>query len=376
MPQSYAALIGDNAHVFETEYNGKPLFLVSLDEDIDENLVVQPAAQATLESRFEAVEKQLSLLQKSLSEESQNKSNGPAESRTPDLRRVKVSVASNRFLHAYGMNDCQSMQCQELFPDLQSFWQSHSVEFKEWLKHRDVSEQTKKGYINALVKFFQTNTICKPNEFRKLDLKDKESRGLRNLFNYCEDEEIDDVCGFSVDKWRRFIKIRKSGVTEVYITDEEVQKAHASCPEDVKIVFKLLVSSGSRLSHLYQMLQSFDENKVVTDGEIAHYPTSEFSSGNKRTFQIFFPTAYISEIKSFHSSDHYKTLTKKLQAGRVSAKTIRKWHLNVMIKEGVTESLADFIQGRAPATVGSAHYLNKVEQAKNEYRRILRKFSI
>jgi intergrase/recombinase len=32
-----------------------------------------------------------------------------------------------------------------------------------------------------------------------------------------------------------------------------------------------------------------------------------------------------------------------------------------------TECVADFIQGRAPATVGSAHYLNKVQQAKDEY---------
>lgn len=45
-----------------------------------------------------------------------------------------------------------------------------------------------------------------------------------------------------------------------------------------------------------------------------------------------------------------------------------------MIKEGVTESLADFIQGRTPATVGSAHYWNRVQQAKNEYRGIMDKF--
>lgn len=103
----------------------------------------------------------------------------------------------------------------------------------------------------------------KPNEFRGLQLKDKETRGLRNLINFCEDEEIDDICGFTVDKWRHFIKIRKSGVTEVYITGKEVQKAYASCPEEVKIAFKLLVSSG-----------------------------------NKRTFQIFFPTASPQRIAS------------------------------------------------------------------------------
>jgi len=35
-----------------------------------------------------------------------------------------------------------------------------------------------------------------------------------------------------------------------------------------------------------------------------------------------------------------------------------------MIKKGITESLSDFIQGRTPLTVGSAHYLNKTGQAK------------
>ncbi|NPE30471.1 hypothetical protein HNV12_21460 [Methanococcoides sp. SA1] len=45
-------------------------------------------------------------------------------------------------------------------------------------------------------------------------------------------------------------------------------------------------------------------------------------------------------------------------------------------KEGVIESLADFIQGRAAVTVGSAHYLNKVQQAKDEYCRIMEKLSI
>lgn len=143
---------------------------------------------------------------------------------------------------------------------------------------------------------------------------------------------------------------------------------------ELKILFKLLVCSGNRLVHLYRMLQYFDENNVAIDDEVAHYPFSEFSSDNKRTFQIFFPTVYISEIKLFHSLEKYKTISKKLQHGRVSAKTIRKWHLNVMIREGVTESLADFIQGREPATFGSAHYLNKVQQAEKAYGKIVRRF--
>jgi len=67
---------------------------------------------------------------------------------------------------------------------------------------------------------------------------------------------------------------------------------------------------------------------------------------------------------------------KEIRSGRVTAKTIRKWHLNTMIKEGITESVADFIQGRASATVGSAHYLNKIQQATDQYSRLIGKFPI
>nr|WP_269634948.1 integrase [Methanohalobium evestigatum] len=49
---------------------------------------------------------------------------------------------------------------------------------------------------------------------------------------------------------------------------------------------------------------------------------------------------------------------------------MRKWHLNVMLEE----SVAEFIQGRVATTVGSAHYLNKVKQAKTEYHRIVHRF--
>jgi intergrase/recombinase len=67
---------------------------------------------------------------------------------------------------------------------------------------------------------------------------------------------------------------------------------------------------------------------------------------------------------------------KEIRSGRVTAKTIRKWHLNTMIKEEITESVADFIQGRASATVGSAHYLNKIQQATDQYSKLIGKFPI
>jgi len=49
----------------------------------------------------------------------------------------------------------------------------------------------------------------------------------------------------------------------------------------------------------------------------------------------------------------------------------KKWNFNFLIMNGVPESVADFIQGRASATVGSAHYLAKTVQADNWYSKVV-----
>ena len=144
----------------------------------------------------------------------------------------------------------------------------------------------------------------------------------------------------------------------------------------MKPVYSLLVYSGSRLTHIHRMLENFDERNIVIEGEVAHCPTSYLSSGTKKTFHLFFPALYIPELRKLCRLKSYCSVMKEIRCGRVTAKTIRKWHLNLMIKEGITESVADFIQGRASTTVGSAHYLNKVQQATNQYRRLIGKLPI
>jgi intergrase/recombinase len=259
---------------------------------------------------------------------------------------------------------------------LNDVWLECKSKFQEWLKHKNISEPTKREYLSALLRFFENWTISRPIEFRDLTLKDKEERGLRNLFNYFEDEEQDEICGHSLEKWRRFVKIKKSGVVEIYVNDQEIKEAYKACTAEMKPIFKLLVYSGNRFSHIHEMLKGFDERNLIKDGEVSHYPTSFLSSGTKSTFHLYFPTSFIPELKKISRLKSYDYILKDIQCGRVTAKTIRKWHLNTMIKEGITESVADFIQGRASTTVGSAHYLNKVQQATDQYYRIVGKFPI
>ncbi len=51
--------------------------------------------------------------------------------------------------------------------------------------------------------------------------------------------------------------------------------------------------------------------------------------------------------------------------------SLLNWHLNFMIENGIPESVADFIQGRASITVGSSHYLAKAKQADLFYSKVV-----
>ena len=227
------------------------------------------------------------------------------------------------------------------------------------------------------MRFFENRTVSKPIEFRDISLKDKEERGLRNLLNYFEDKEIDEICGYSLEKWRRFVKIKKSGVVEIYVNDAEIKNGYEECPEEMKPVYSLLIYSGNRLTHIHQMLPKISMS--VMQSLKVKSPTIQlpfYLAAQRRLSTYFSPASYLSELRRICNLKSYCSVMKEIRSGRVTAKTIRKWHLNVMIKEGITESIADFIQGRSSTTVGSTHYLNKVQQAVDQYRRLIGKFPI
>ena len=90
LPQSEISVAGETAYVFKTEYKGKPVYVISLDEEFNGELkVAQLEIKSDLELRLEALEKEVFKTSKFENKE-ENKS-GPAEIRTQDLRRVKAT---------------------------------------------------------------------------------------------------------------------------------------------------------------------------------------------------------------------------------------------------------------------------------------------
>ncbi len=89
LPQSEINFAGETAYVFKTELNGKPLYVIALEEELNCELkVTQPIVKSDLEARIEALEKKFyTHLESENKEETES---GPAESLTQDPRRVKA----------------------------------------------------------------------------------------------------------------------------------------------------------------------------------------------------------------------------------------------------------------------------------------------
>ncbi len=267
---------------------------------------------------------------------------------------------------------------------LKELYNKHRKTFIKFLEKKvrkgELSESTVRDYISAIDR--NISDIFYPDELEELILNvkgDKFAKGLRNFFTFLEEEKgLTAINGVPLERWRKKTFIKKYKQREIFISDEELKEAYYSHirkinDEEVELIFLLLVYSGLRLKHIVEALQSFDlANVVKVNEKVCRYPVGFVSKGKKKAFWLYYPSWL--ELKKV--SRNYDYFEEKVKHSRVSANTIRKWNYNFLILNGVPESVADFIQGRASVTVGSSHYLAKTKQADEWYSRVVEKFPL
>lgn len=315
--------------------------------------------------------------------------------RTRDLRRVKASFQDSGSengdsdLDEPPLENFSGARAQSIKPSdrigisLQDIYQEYRDPLIVWLK-KNVKNSTADGYISAVDRLMGDEELIRhPRDLEGL-ITGKADRGLRALFNYIEKEmDRDHLLGEPLSKWRRYTPIKASGVVEIYPSDLEIIEAYGMIAPEYRPLFLILMYTGNRLTQILDTIQAIDPNEITYAGpkkEIAHISAAAQARGTKRSYRLFFPAAFIPDLLKFQESlasrEEYASLIQKISSGRVSAKTIRKWHLNFMIENGVSESIADFIQGRTPQTVGSAHYLNKVKGAIEALIPLIQKYPV
>ena len=214
-----------------------------------------------------------------------------------------------------------------------------------------------------------TSPISSPQEIVGLIERNKYFGALiRNYLNFLiENQYISKEAG---ETFKSVIPKRRVGTDNFVPNDDVCQKAFNSLKnERDRTVFKILMFSGIRISEVVKMVSEYNPSKLIVKGNFIKY-SLDWDRGNKRVSYVYLPISMKDKLHRFYLTHK---IVGSLQKSGLSPKYLRKWFYNFAIYNGVPESVADYIEGRAGSTVGSLHYLARTQQADFWYQKLVEK---
>jgi intergrase/recombinase len=238
-----------------------------------------------------------------------------------------------------------------------------------WMNQKGFSEGYKKDIIRYLKPIEQIE-INSNYEMRDIVSKSPSKMVLtvmRVYINFLLESDVIDEDTASY--FRKALPSRKTNSDGYVPTDSDIKEAYGKIKnERDRTLFQTLAFSGTRITELVKMLTEFDPNKLISDNGISKYPLN-YNRGNKRSQYVYMPCKLAEKLHRFYI--HKDTVSYEIRRYGIAPKYLRKWFYNFLILNNVPESVADFIEGRAPESVGSMHYLSRVKQADYWYHQVL-----
>ena len=249
-----------------------------------------------------------------------------------------------------------------------------SDDFRTWLKAKRADKNYMKSLESYLTKYFSGLVLNTPQNIVEYVSRMKTTSkyptlALRLYIKYLE--ETDQITTEHSQHLMKVLKVKKSRPDTYVPTDEKVKEAYHKLNEDRdKLIFQILAYSGARVTEMVKMLKEFEPNNLVKNEKFGRYSLN-YSRGQKRSYYIYMPLEVSDKVKRFYKIGN-KEITKIIgMRSGLSPKYLRKWFFNKTIMSGVPESVADFYEGRSPATVGSANYMDKTRQADHFYEKVV-----
>ncbi len=238
----------------------------------------------------------------------------------------------------------------------------HKNDYKKWLISRGLSYGYIKDLMNTLTSFIREDISVIPD-----DINDMQSIALRSYLNYLLSKSL--ISNEYVMALKKKLPIKQSKADNYIPSNEEIVKAYKQISvKSYQTLFKLLAFSGARITELEKMVKEYDPSKLIVNEKFAKYQLY-YNRGHKNSFYIYMPKELIPGLHKFYI--HVDTITHQISKSGLNPKYLRKWFYNFLIYNNVPEGVADFIEGRAPGSVGSMHYLAKAKQADYWYEQIV-----
>jgi intergrase/recombinase len=214
-----------------------------------------------------------------------------------------------------------------------------------------------------------TSPITDPQEIVELIEKNKYRGALiRNYLNFLFKNQY--ITKESAEMFKGVIPKRKVGTDNFVPSDDVCKTAFNNLENDRdRTVFKILMFSGIRITEVVKMVSEYNPSKLIVKGNFIKY-SLDWDRGNKRVSYVYLPLSMKDELHKFYLTHK---IVGSLQKSGLSPKYLRKWFYNFAIYNGVPESVADYIEGRAGSTVGSLHYLARSQQSDFWYQKLVEK---
>jgi intergrase/recombinase len=174
---------------------------------------------------------------------------------------------------------------------------------------------------------------------------------------------------------RKAIPKDKVGIDLHIPEPEEIvqsQQRLSKAPEKYQALWNLCLDGGIRLVEGIGILEEFSEQRFTAVNGFYRYEVGAFRESKQAYYAYFLPStlAIVREaagvkIKGRRASSYYS------KRGLVSPKYLRKFAFDIMTSEilNIPESVADFVEGRVPKTIGARHYMKLRRQADSFYPR-------
>ena len=134
----------------------------------------------------------------------------------------------------------------------------------------------------------------------------------------------------------------------------------------------IILDSGFRLVEAVQLMNNIQNIEVQRHNGFLIAPLSYFRK-TKLAYHGFYTEDTMQLMAQLNEKLNDRNATSYLSKGSgrnvITWKYLRKFAFDKMIELEIPESVADFIQGRTPKSVGAKHYMVPVRQAKKFYPR-------
>jgi intergrase/recombinase len=248
------------------------------------------------------------------------------------------------------------------------------LQYLEFKRYEHANARNMLNYLDRLVRQPITAPLDVMRIFSPLTAGQRHhlNRAMRAWFKCLEINKPNREFKEFLDGLRKAIPKDEVGI-DIKVPEEEQivsdLRRFASDPIKFQAAYNLLLDSGLRLVEAVKLLNNFPEAERLEG--FYRCPIGLFR-GSKQAYYCYLTEYTYQLVKQLKEKVNQLSISKWLQNHQYArAKYLRKFVNDTMTSErlNIPESVADFIQGRVPKSIGAKHYMQLKRKADQFYPR-------